>query len=180
MRVELDPQPHNPIPSLSVQYPSEIIQAGSAFALAAYQHSKLPLRLFEACRVATAVINGCTVCMNWRAQRDLAMLGLQGGVTEQAGPAPDEAMYRAVLDGDLASLSERERLAVHFSQAMGTDPRGLAEDEQFWCELKAVMTDEEIVDLTHCTAAWIAMGRVAHVLGIDSACSMGGPLAEAA
>ena len=180
MRVELAPQPQNPIPDLSVQYSPEIVRAGGAFAMAPYQYSKLPLRLFEACRIATAVINGCTVCMNWRAQRDLRLLGYaNAGVIEQ-GDAPDEAMYQAVLSGDLSSLSEKERLAVQFSQKMGTDPRGLGEDEAFWSALKRVMTDAEIVDLTHSTAAWMAMGRVAHVLGVDGMCSIGGPLAEAA
>lgn len=179
MRVELAPQPQNPIPDLSVQYSPEIVRASGAFAMAPYQYSKLPLRLFEACRIATAVINGCTVCMNWRAQRDLRILGYEGGVIEQ-GNAPDEAMYQAVLGGDLSSLTEKERLAVRFSQKMGTDPRGLAEDEVFWAQFKGVMTDVEIVDLTHCTAAWMAMGRVAHVLGVDGVCSIGGPLAEAA
>lgn len=183
MRVQLDPQPQNAIPDLSAQYSPEIVRAGGAFALAPYRHSRLPLRLFEACRIATAVINGCIVCMNWRAQRDLALIGVEGGVVEQgldAGPAPDEAMYQAVLNGDLDALSEKERLAVRFSQRMGTDPRGLGEDEAFWSALKGVMSDAEIVDLTHCTAAWMAMGRVAHVLGVDTACSIGGPLAEAA
>lgn len=179
MRVELDSQPQNAIPDLSVLYAPEIIQAGGTFAMAPYRSSKLPLRLFEACRIATAVINGCTVCMNWRTQRDLRLLGIQGGVTAQSD-APDEAMYRAVLDGDLTALSDKERLAVQFSQAMGNDPRGLSDDDFFWTELKAVMTDAEIVDLTYCTAAWMAMGRVAHVLGVDAACSVGGPLAEAA
>ena len=179
MRIELDPQPQNAIPDLSVQYSPEIIRASGAFAMAPYRYSKLPLRLFEACRIATAVINGCTVCMNWRAQRDLRLLGVEGGVVDQS-EAPDEAMYQAVLNGDLSTLSERERLAVQFSQAMGQDPRGLGEDEAFWSKLKSVMSDAEIVDLTHCTAAWMAMGRVAHVLGVDAACSVGGPLAEAA
>lgn len=179
MRVELAPQPNAPIPDLSVEYSPEIVRAGGAFAMAPYQYSKLPLRLFEACRIATAVINGCTVCMNWRAQRDLRILGYDGGVIEQ-GNAPDEAMYQAVLHDDLSGLTEKERLAVRFSQKMGTDPRGLGDDEAFWAQLKNVMTDAEIVDLTHCTAAWMAMGRVAHVLGVDGVCSIGGPLAEAA
>lgn len=179
MRVELAPQPQNPIPDLSVQYSPELVRAGGAFAMAPYQHSKLPLRLFEACRIATAVINGCTVCMNWRAQRDLRILGYDGGVILQDN-APDEAMYQAVLNDDLSALTEKERLAVRFAQKMGTDPRGVGGDEAFWAQLKSVMTDAEIVDLTHCVAAWMAMGRVAHVLGVDGVCSIGGPLAEAA
>ncbi|KHK91063.1 carboxymuconolactone decarboxylase family protein [Novosphingobium malaysiense] len=175
MRVDLESQPGNPIPDLSTRYAPEIIEAGAGFSMAPYRHSKLPLRLFEACRVATAVINGCTVCMNWRAQRDLRLLGVEEGVINQED-APDEAMYQAVLSDDLSVLSERERLAVRYSQRMGTDPRGLAADEAFWADLKAVLSDEEIVDLTYSTAAWMALGRVTHILGIDAACTIGGPL----
>lgn len=179
MRVQLDPQPEAAIPDLARQYSPEIINAGNAFAVAPYRHSTLPLRLFEACRIATAVINGCIVCKNWRSQRDLKLLGVDKGVTDQA-EQPDEAMYQAVLDGDLSSLSERERVAVRYSQRMGTDPHGLAEDEAFWAELKAQLSDAEIVELTYATAAWMALGRVAHVLGTDLACNVGGPLKEAA
>ncbi|WP_245892281.1 carboxymuconolactone decarboxylase family protein [Novosphingobium guangzhouense] len=133
MRVELAPQPHNPIPDLSREYSPEIVQTAGAFTMAPYQYSRLSLRLFEAVRIATAVINGCTVCMNWRAQRDLRILGYEGGVIAQA-ESPGEAMYQAVLGGDLSGLTEKERLAVRYSQKMGTDPRGLPEGETFWAE----------------------------------------------
>ena len=89
-------------------------------------------------------------------------------------------MYQAVLNGDLSVLSPKERIAVRFSQRMGTDPDELGNDDAFWSELKQHLTDAEIVELTHCTAAWMAMGRVAHVLGVDTVCSVGGPLEEAA
>lgn len=179
MRVALEPQPGSPIPDLAAAYSPEIINAANGFAMAPYRHSTLPFRLFEACRVATAVINGCIVCKNWRAERDLSALGIEGGVVEQ-GELPDEAMYRSVLDGDLAALSEKERVAVRFSQRMGNDPQGLAQDDAFWAELKAQLTDAEIVELTYATAAWMGLGRVAHVLGVDTVCTIGGPLTQAA
>ena len=47
-------------------YAKEISSAGNAFAYAIYEHSKLPLRVFEAARIATAMINGCQICMNWQ------------------------------------------------------------------------------------------------------------------
>lgn len=175
MRVDLAPQPQNAIPDLSAEYAQPLVQAGSTFSLAPYRYSKLPLRMFEACRIATAVINGCIVCKNWRSQRDLQLLGVEGGVIAQ-GDAPDEAMYQGVLNDDLSVLSERERIAVRYSQRMGNDPQGLAADEAFWAELKRHLSDEEIVDLTYSTAAWMAIGRTAHILGLDLACSVGGPL----
>lgn len=85
-----------------------------------------------------------------------------------------------MLDGDLSVLTDKERIAVRYSQRMGNDPDALPSDEAFWTELKQHLTDAEIVELTCCTAAWIAMGRVAHVLGVDTVCSVGGPLEEAA
>lgn len=179
MRVELTPQPGNAIPNMAEEYNPELINAANAFAMAPYRHSTLPLRLFEACRIATAVINGCIVCKNWRSQRDLPLLGVDKQALDKT-ELPDEAMYQAVLSNDLSSLSPKERVAVLYSQRMGEDPRGLAVDEAFWAELKSLMTDSEIVELTYSTAAWMGMGRVAHVLGKDLACSVGGPLAEAA
>ena len=37
---------------------------------------------------------------------------------------------------------------------------------------KEVFSDAEIADLTYCIAGWMSMGRVAHVLGLDSNCSV--------
>jgi hypothetical protein len=33
-----------------------------------------------------------------------------------------------------------------------------------------VFTDAEILDLTVCIGAWIALGRTLHVLGVDGYC----------
>ena len=62
----------------------------------------------------------------------------------------------------------------HGVQAMSNDPRGLAADEELWAELKAALSDAEIVDLTYCAAGWIGFGRATHVLGIDTACALPG------
>jgi hypothetical protein len=48
----------------------------------------------------------------------------------------------------------------------------LASDEAFWAEVKAALSDDEIVDLTYCTACWIGLGRAAHILGLDTACNI--------
>ena len=159
------------IPSLAPHYAPEIIAASDAFAHAVYAHSQLSLRMFEAARIATAVINGCTICMNWRTARDAGVLGLTAGVATH-GAVPDEAFYQAVLAGNDAPLDPRERIAVRYARAMGENPRGLAADEPLWSELKARLSDAEIVDLTYCIAAWMGLGRVAHVLGIDAACAI--------
>jgi alkylhydroperoxidase family enzyme len=171
MRVSLPPQPDAFFPNLAETYSPEMINASSAYSYATYKHSKLPLRMFEAARIATAVINGCIVCKNWRAQRDLELLGIEDGVRTR-GPVPDEAFYRAVLADDLSALDPKERMAVLYAKRMGEDPQGLASDETFWTEIKAVLSDAEIVDLTYCTSCWIGLGRAAHVLGMDVACNI--------
>ena len=55
---------------------------------------------------------------------------------------------------------------------MGTEPKQLAKDEEFWAEVKDIFTDAEITDLTYCIAGWMGMGRVAHVLGLDGNCTI--------
>lgn len=169
MRVAVSEQ-DQPLPTLAGDYSPEIIAASDAFAQAVYRHSILPLRMFEAARVATAVINGCTVCMAWRTARDAAAMGLIDRAL--AGPEPDEAFYQTLLAGRMDGLDAREQAAVRFAQAMGTDPRGLAANEAQWAEIKGALTDAEIVDLSYCVAAWMGLGRVAHVLGIDAACTI--------
>jgi alkylhydroperoxidase family enzyme len=171
MRVSLPSHTDQFFPNLAETYCPEIIEASGGYSYATYKHSKLSLRMFEAARMATAVINGCIVCKNWRAERDLQFLGIDGGIAER-GPIPDEAFYQAVLSNDLSALDPKERLAVVYAQRMGADPHGLASDEVFWAEVKATLTDAEIVDLTYCTACWIGLGRAAHVLGMDIACNI--------
>jgi alkylhydroperoxidase family enzyme len=171
MRVSIPSEPNQMFPNLGAHFAPEMIAASGAYSQATYKHSKLPLRIFEAARIATAVINGCTVCRNWRAERDVSFMGLEGGVIGN-GDVPDEAFYQALLANDLSALTDRERVSVQFAQRMGNDPQGLAADEAFWAEVKTHLSDAEIVDLAYCTACWIGLGRVAHVLGTDTACNI--------
>ena len=147
----------------------EISAAGNAFAYAIYEHSKLPLRVFEAARIATAQINGCQICMNWQTNRDIKQMGIEGGVTLNGEP-PDENFYTQLLQDDLSHLNQQELLAVKYAKAMGSEPKQLAKDEALWGELKEHFSDQEITDLTYCIAGWMGMGRVAHVLGLDQDC----------
>ena len=152
-------------------YAPEISSAGNEFASTIYRHSRLPLRTFEAARMATAIINGCLICKNWRAHRDVPKLGIQTGVIDN-GEIPDEEFYQALLDDDLSSLDKKEKLAVEFARLMGTAPQELSADDEFWKELKLSFTDAEITDLTYSVAGWMGMGRVFHVLGMDQNCSI--------
>ena len=152
-------------------YAPEISSAGNEFASTIYRHSRLSLRTFEAARMATAIINGCLICKNWRAHRDVPKLGIQTGVIDN-GAIPDEEFYQALLDDDLSPLDKKEKLAVEFARLMGTAPKELSADDEFWKELKLSFTDAEITDLTYSIAGWMGMGRVFHVLGMDQNCSV--------
>ena len=171
MRINLDQTEASLMTGPGDLYAKEIAGAGNAFAYAIYEHSILSLRVFEAARIATAMINGCKICMNWQSKRDVHQMGIAGGVTNN-GDAPDDIFYSNLLNDNLADMNSQELVAVRFAKAMGTEPQKLAKDEKFWVEVKEVFTDAEITDLTYCISGWMSMGKVAHVLGLDSNCSI--------
>lgn len=167
----------NPFGYVLRHYAPKIGAAGGGFANAVYQSSQLSLRVLEAARYRTAQINGCMVCQSMRAAKHVdQFIGAGGGDVSQSivargGAAPDEKFYAAVERWRYADgFSERERLALEHSERMAEDPRGFAEDELYWTRLHAAFSDDEIVDLTLCVAAWMAMGRMTHVLELDTVC----------
>ena len=171
MRIEIDQTSDELMTGPGDLYAKEIAGAGNAFAYAIYEHSKLPLRVFEAARIATAMINGCKICMTWQSKRDVHQMGISEGVITN-GEAPDEEFYSKLLNNNLEDLTEKELIAVKFAKGMGQDPKKLSADEKFWVEVKNVFSDAEITDLTYCIAGWMGMGRVAHVLGLDQNCEI--------
>ncbi len=122
----------------------------AAFSDAVYRRNTLPLREFEAARITIAQVNGCAICLNLRTE---------GG--------PDQAFYDAVL-GEGAGLSEREALAAEFAQRFATDHHGM--DDAFWGRLRAVFSDQELVELGLCVGSWLAFGRLNRVFDVDGAC----------
>jgi alkylhydroperoxidase family enzyme len=177
INIEQSGDPGRAFETLSNAYAPEIVRAAGNFSTQAYQHSKLSLRELEAARYRTAQINGCLVCQGFRAGRDFPQMfeGFGGDLESSVyrnGPAPDEEFYAQVQNWrDWAGYSERERLAIAYAEGFGEAPREIAADESFWARMKAVYSDEEIVDLTYCIGSWIANGRAAHVLGLDASCS---------
>ena len=171
MRIEIDQTSNELMTGPGDLYAKEIAGAGNAFAYTIYEHSKLPLRVFEAARIATAMINGCKICMTWQSKRDVHQMGISEGVITN-GEAPDEEFYSKLLNNNLEDLTEKELIAVKFAKGMGQDPKKLSADEKFWVEVKNVFSDAEITDLTYCIAGWMGMGRVAHVLGLDQNCEI--------
>lgn len=186
MRIQMpQEQQADPLTHLAENYAPEIVVAGFGFSTAVYQHSKLSTRECEAARMRTAEINGCRLCQNFRAARDLpgylnAVGGDASNTVANRGAEPDDEFYRNVSNWRTYSgYSERERLAIEFAEAMGQHPQGLAADDEFWSRAKAAFSDNEIVDLTYAVASWIGLGRAAHILGLDGACAWMPEMAEA-
>ena len=167
---------HDPYGYAGATHAREIMAAAGGFSKAVYTHSQLSLREFEAARTRTAQINGCLICQTFRAARDAPSMFAANGVrpphlVTDNGPAPDEAFYAAVESWRTSPLfSERERLATEFAERFAEEPKALSADEAFWIRAHALFDDAEIVDLAHCVAAWVGLGRVAHVLGFDTVC----------
>lgn len=154
----------------------ELMSTAGHFSKAVYQHSILSLREFEGARSRIAQINGCIICQQFRAARDAASMFAANGVRPDHlvidnGPAPDEAFYADVETWRTSALySPREKVAIEFAERFAEEPKVIADDEDFWVRAHALFSDEEIVDLAHSVAAWLGLGRVAHVLGFDSVC----------
>lgn len=167
----------NPYAYAAQTHAQELMAAAAAFSQAVYTKSRLSLREFEAGRALIADINGCQICQQFRAARDVQSivsgLGIRPDQTVVGnGPAPDEAFYAAVKGWRSSELfNEREKLVLEYAERFATEPKVLAADYGFWERMKARFADGEIVDLAHCVAAWMGLGRVAHVLGFDSVCA---------
>ena len=177
MRIEVPVErAHDPYGYAAEKLAPEIMSAGGAFAHAVYRYSRLSLREFEGARARTAELNGCIICQQFRAARDLGGMFAASGVRAEHtvannGPAPDEDFYAAVPEWRSSTLfSTREALAIEFAERFGTHPKDLASDEDFWTRLRSNFSDAEIADLANCVAAWVGLGRVAHVLGFDEVC----------
>ncbi|MDE2437194.1 MAG: carboxymuconolactone decarboxylase family protein [Sphingomonadales bacterium] len=169
-------QEANPYGYAAATHAVPIMAAAAGFSHAVYRETALSLREFEGARMRTAQLNGCMICLDFRAARDAAATFAVAGeppakLVTANGPAPDEAFYAAVVDWrDSPLFSPRERLAIEFAERFAIEPTVLAQDEDFWTRLHGVYGDGEIIDLSHCVAAWMGLGRIAHVLGFDTVC----------
>ncbi|QZH74291.1 MAG: carboxymuconolactone decarboxylase family protein [Erythrobacter sp.] len=168
---------HDPLSYAWGQFTPEIGAAAAAYSLAVYEHSQLSMREMEAARMRTALINGCHLCREMRADRDLAgHIERSGGDVARAASVrdntpPPEEFYAAVADWRQSALfSDRERLAIEYAERLGEAPKSMDEDEHFWERMHAHYTDREIVDLTFSIGSWMALGRFTHVLALDGVC----------
>jgi AhpD family alkylhydroperoxidase len=118
-----------------------------------YHQSRLPAREREAARMRLALLNDCSICRDFRAGSARA-----GGATED--------LYAGVSDPGRADYTERERLAIEFAERFALDHQGM--DDTFFARLRASFADEEILDLAICCAAFLGLGRLLAVLGIET------------
>jgi alkylhydroperoxidase family enzyme len=123
---------------------------------AVYEQSILPVRVRELARMRIAQINDCAICQQWRKTAGTAEALTEDDFTNVA----DWRTY--------PGYSEQERLAIEYSERFALDHRAI--DDDFFNRMHAEYTDAEILDLTVCIGAWLALGRTMNVLGIDSYC----------
>jgi len=130
----------------------ELLPTVQAMIDGPYHRSCLPAREREAARMRIAELNDCVICRDYRARSARA-----GGATEE--------LYAHVSEPDAASYTERERLAIEFAERFALDHQGI--DDAFLNRLRAAFSDAEVLDLSICCAAFLGLGRVLAVLGIE-------------
>ena len=126
-------------------------------AVAAYEtacwHATLDWRLHELVRYRIALINECTVCMDWRTPQ-----AVQAGVTE-------ELLSGVVTATGDAAYTPREQVAVEYAGRFATDSARIGDD--LMARLAEQFDPGEIVELTLLIGKYLAMGRFMQVLGLD-------------
>jgi alkylhydroperoxidase family enzyme len=131
--------------------------AASKFSAAVYTHTTLGLREFEAARLRIAQINGCAFCLDWRTERD--------------GEVVEDTFADSVADWRTTdAFDDRTRLAAEYAERYAVDHRNL--DDDFWARMTARYSQPEIVELSMSIGAWLAFGRLNHVLGLDQVCRL--------
>ncbi|MVO90869.1 carboxymuconolactone decarboxylase family protein [Streptomyces sp. p1417] len=151
------PDGHDPLGHVWGDMVPGIGAAAANFSLAVYEHTTLGLREFEAARLRTAQINGCALCLDWRTERD--------GRKVEAEFADAVTAWRTT-----GAFDDRTRLAAEYAERYALDHHGL--DDAFWARMTAHYSQVEIVELTMSIGAWLAFGRLNHVLGIDGVCAL--------
>lgn len=82
----------------------------------------------------------------------------------QQGVTPD--LYAHVAEyREHDDYTAREKLAIEYAERFAVDHGGI--DDDFFVRLRAEFSDPEILDLTICLAAFLGLGRLLRVLGID-------------
>jgi len=124
----------------------------------AYQESILPAEERELARMRIAQINDCVACSDFRAPSVL-----------DAGIAAE--LYENVAEyATYPGYTPRQRLAIEYAERFANDHASVG--DAFFGRLRALFTDEEILDLTPCIAVFLGLGRSLTVLGVDQSCAI--------
>lgn len=131
----------------------ELLPTVTAMIDGPYKRSLLPIREREAARMRIAELNDCRICRDFRARS-----AIEGGATAE--------LYEHVADAhDHDGYTDRERLAVEFAERFVLDHANI--DDDFFTGLRVAFGDDEILDLAICCGAFLGLGRVLAVLGIE-------------
>ena len=134
--------------------------AALKFRAVVYANHGLSERMFEACRMRVAQINGCPICLATRRPEST-----NAGVTED--------IYSEVTNYRTSSLFDaREKLAIEYTEKFMLDHHSLSDD--FFDRLHALFTDEEIMNLTIVIARHMAFGRITTVMDMATDCPIDG------
>lgn len=127
--------------------------------------STLTPREREAARIRTAHMMGCTMCIGVRMGRD------KPGFS--AEPIPEE-LYLEVFDYRTSPVySTRERLCIEFAERYSLDHKSLADDEEFWDQMRLHFTETEWADLCLLCATWEQATKMFHILaGTEVSCAV--------
>jgi alkylhydroperoxidase family enzyme len=109
-----------------------IVPVFEAFFMA----GRFPPQLFELMRLKTGEINRCGYCATVRV----------AGIRDQVAPKECAVMGKI----DEKGLSRREYLAVRLAEQVAGDPNSIADN--FYLELKAEFSDDEVVELVFACA----------------------------
>jgi alkylhydroperoxidase family enzyme len=158
------PADRDPMIFLWSERANALTGAAAKFSNTAYYSATLSPREFEVVRMRIAQINGCRVCQTFRATRDVV-----GNFDDDSVP---EELYEHVGDPTWSGFSERERLAMEFTERFALDHLSMSEDAAFWARLHAGFTDDELVELACCAGAHLVNGRINRVFDVEGDCSI--------
>jgi alkylhydroperoxidase family enzyme len=119
----------------------------------AVAQTSLDPRLHELIRYRIALINQCTVCLDFRRN--------DSGVTEA---------LLAAVESPGADFTDTERAALRFTELFCTDSASIP--DELLEELQAQLGPAGVTDLALVVGKYLAMGRFMQVLGLDQACSI--------
>jgi AhpD family alkylhydroperoxidase len=137
-------------------YPRAALGSGIMEALAAHEDGRMDKRLLKLIRMTASVAVACPFCidMNSYARREF-------GITEE-----EAGSLRAGFE-NVASLSEREKLAIAYTHSISATP--LKFHPELVEKVKAAFTERELVILASTAAQVNYWARLIQALGIPPA-----------